>query len=78
MTKITMKSGKVYEGFWNGKIYNGEIYLNKPNNGNIMVDGCVSGRSKIVICTDDVESGLNIGLPKTTAGWMAEMERAER
>jgi len=34
---ITMKNGEVYTGKSNGKIYNGKVYVNRPDGGYITI-----------------------------------------
>ncbi len=81
MTKITLKTGKTYHGFWNGNIYNGTIYINRPTNGHIEItdeNGTFgSPRNSIKINVSDVVSGLNSQMPKSTGVWMSEMNKIE-
>jgi|WetSurMetagenome_2_1015567.scaffolds.fasta_scaffold01426_20 hypothetical protein len=55
VTKIEMKSGKVYEGNWNGKVYGGTIYLKGCDNSYyIKTNGVESCRKEIKINVADV------------------------
>jgi len=92
MTKVTTKASKygptkVYEGFYNGKNYNGKIYLNgaREHNNYVVINGEESCKKSVEFAVDDIDtieidkSRMVTGkLPTTTAGWMREMERSER
>lgn len=81
MTQITLKDGKKIKGFWNGKIYNGIIYINRPVNGNIEIideQGTFgSPRKSLSYNISDIVDGLNNSLPKTTESWMKGMYEIE-
>jgi hypothetical protein len=80
-----MVTEKQYIGFWNGKTYGGKIYLKglAENNGYVMVNGTESDKKEIVLetkyivskTTEQKDVVCKNGLPTTTEGWMALMEK---
>ena len=54
--KITLKDGKEITGISNGKIYAGSVYINRPENGAIKINGEESFRKSITISASDIKS----------------------
>jgi hypothetical protein len=90
MTVITVKGfrgadDKVYTGYWNGKDYNGKIYINglTVNNNYVLVNGEKSQKKSITIDSSEIlkiETCVNQvkkELPKTVENWMRLMEKSE-
>ena len=88
MTTITLKTGKQYIGFCNGKNYAGTIYVNglSQYNGYLRIingnDDFISQRKSIAVNIADIDrieadgDQKTSGLPKTVGGWMKLMEKA--
>jgi len=82
LNKIEMKNGTSMVGYYNGKNYNGTIYINEYTAKGIdwkhstkinfadVASITLYGNSDVITITTKT-------LPKTTAGWMAEMARCE-
>jgi len=64
-------------GFWNGKVYGSDIYINPEYCGEIMWRKSVkvkNDKTKMFAPKREVKSVL----PTTTEGWMKLMEKSER
>lgn len=80
---------KTLKGYWNGKNYNGVIYLHLLNEETMEIDWKksvklpydISKMSKLVKTTEAYNNRQSINnnpLPTTVEGWMKLMERMEK